>query len=108
MANATHIKVSKSVASLLETDVLDHAEDDLEDDYAILRLTWDRDGFDVLPEFANEIAAALTELANSADDLIERGRSQGPGYIDADEKAFLRAALKSLNVLTLKVRSVGK
>jgi hypothetical protein len=94
--------VSKSVASLLETDVLDHVEGDLEDGYAILRFAWDKDGLDVLPEFAGEIANALTDLANSVDDQVEHGR------IDAEEKSFLRGALKSLNTLSSRVRSVGK
>jgi hypothetical protein len=99
------IPLSKSLAAVLETDVLDHDVNfDDDDGFEPIRQAWNGKSLVVEGDVTGHggLHQALIELSNRCDDLGE-----GKDPIGSDEKKLYRRATKGFADLAVKVRKAG-
>lgn len=96
------IKLSPTLASVLETDVLDHVDDDVDDGFTSIReaarQAWNEFSLVVDADNEERLARALTDLANHCDELAETRE------LDGDDRKFYRRASLGFTTLVRKIR----
>lgn len=92
-------KLTGTALSVFETDVLDWELDDLPDDLAPLRQAWSAKAKGLVVNDANaeEVRAALNELSNACDALVEEPS------IEREERSVYRRAAGAFATLMMKI-----
>ena len=98
--NSKTFRLTEAFASVIETDVIDHENDDVEDEYQSIRDAWREGGRLVVEQSKHEpLRRALNELSNACDELAESG-----DLTDSDERLIYRRAAGGLATLITRIR----